>query len=682
MTSIPIWILGYDANCPHTHHGGIMTGQPAQSVATPRPIHDERARPSTLDEQPTWLATYGDIALTAATAVLIALGWLLGRVDVVHGTQQTLFYAAAYVTGGSLAAIESVRALRDRRLEVDLLMVTAAIGAAIIGHWIEGGVLLFLFSLGGALEHYAMGRTHNAIRALMDLRPDDALVLRDGIEQRLPIDLVLRNDVVLVRPGERLPTDGVVIGGASAIDQAAITGESMPVSRTVGDSVFAGTINGHGALQIRVTSLANESMLAKIISIVADAQAERSGAQRFTDRFEGRYAGAVIGASALYALVQVAFGATPTDAFYQSMILLVVASPCALVISTPASTLSALANAARNGVLFKGSAHLEGMGTTRVVVFDKTGTLTQGRPRLTDLVPMHGYSETELLTLTASGEAQSEHPLATAILEAARAQQLPLRASAQLQAIPGRGLQVEVDGELLLIGNDKLLREHGHVLEAAVQDAADRLRDQGRTTMIVARALPTGVDVVGVIGVADAVRPAARDAIAKLKALGVEQTIMLTGDHERAARAIAHETGIDSFQSGLMPDEKLKIVKELVEQYGSVVMVGDGVNDAPALASASIGVAMGAAGTDVALETADVVLMSDDLSKLPYAIGLSRRARRVITQNLAFALTVIAVLVIGTLLDRTTLPMGVVGHEGSTILVVLNGLRLLGNGRS
>ena len=659
-----------------------MTGQPAQSVATPRPIHDERARPSTLDEQPTWLATYGDIALTAATAVLIALGWLLGRVDVVHGTQQTLFYAAAYVTGGSLAAIESVRALRDRRLEVDLLMVTAAIGAAIIGHWIEGGVLLFLFSLGGALEHYAMGRTHNAIRALMDLRPDDALVLRDGIEQRLPIDLVLRNDVVLVRPGERLPTDGVVIGGASAIDQAAITGESMPVSRTVGDSVFAGTINGHGALQIRVTSLANESMLAKIISIVADAQAERSGAQRFTDRFEGRYAGAVIGASALYALVQVAFGATPTDAFYQSMILLVVASPCALVISTPASTLSALANAARNGVLFKGSAHLEGMGTTRVVVFDKTGTLTQGRPRLTDLVPMHGYSETELLTLTASGEAQSEHPLATAILEAARAQQLPLRASAQLQAIPGRGLQVEVDGELLLIGNDKLLREHGHVLEAAVQDAADRLRDQGRTTMIVARALPTGVDVVGVIGVADAVRPAARDAIAKLKALGVEQTIMLTGDHERAARAIAHETGIDSFQSGLMPDEKLKIVKELVEQYGSVVMVGDGVNDAPALASASIGVAMGAAGTDVALETADVVLMSDDLSKLPYAIGLSRRARRVITQNLAFALTVIAVLVIGTLLDRTTLPMGVVGHEGSTILVVLNGLRLLGNGRS
>lgn len=658
-----------------------MTGQPALSVSPSHHTYDESTPTRAHDDQPSRFETYGDIALTAATGVLLLLGWLLGFADILTPPQQTGLYAAAYLTGGSLAAIASVRALRHLRIEVDLLMVTAALGAAIIGHWIEGGVLLFLFSLGGALEHYAMGRTHNAVRALMDLRPDNALVLRDGIEQLLPIERVLRGDTVLVRPGERLPTDGVILSGASAIDQSTITGESMPVTRTIGDGVFAGTINGHGALRVRVTTLAHESMLAKIIAIVADAQATRSQAQRFTDRFEGRYAGGVIGASALYALAQVGLGATPSAAFYQAMILLVVASPCALVISTPASTLSALANAARNGVLFKGSAHLEGIGTTRVVVFDKTGTLTEGRPRLTDLQPVNGYSADDLLTLAASAESQSEHPLATAIVNAARERNLPLRPARDLTSIPGRGLRAEVDGEMILIGNDALLQEHGHQLAPHVSAAADHLRAQGRTTMIVARATGDAIDVVGIIGVADTVRPAARETIAHLKALGVERTIMLTGDHERAARAIAEEIGLDSYQANLLPQEKLAIVEQLVAEYGSVAMVGDGVNDAPALATATVGVAMGAAGTDVALETADVVLMSDDLSKLPYALGLSRRARRVIVQNLTFALTVIAILVTGTLLGRTTLPLGVVGHEGSTILVVLNGLRLLGNGR-
>jgi Cd2+/Zn2+-exporting ATPase len=364
------------------------------------------------------------------------------------------------------------------------------------------------------------------------------------------------------------------------------------------------------------------------------------------------------------------------------MILLVVASPCALVISTPASTLSALANAARNGILFKGAAHLEDMGVARVIAFDKTGTLTIGRPRTTDILPTAGMTENDLLRIVAAAERLSEHPLGDAIVATARERAIDLPEAHAVQAIVGRGLQAEVDGATVFIGNEALFTERGVPVEEAVLTSGNALRDDGKTVMFVGIERAGKITFAGVIGVADTIRPVARDVVSKLHALGVEKTIILTGDNERAARAIARQTGVDEFRSSLLPQQKLDVIEELKKQYGTVVMVGDGVNDAPALATANIGVAMGAAGTDVALETADVVLMADDLSKLPYSIALSRRARTIIRQNLTFALSVIAVLVTGTFLGLTTLPLGVVGHEGSTIIVVLNGLRLLGGAKA
>ncbi len=625
-----------------------------------------------------WIDRYVMAVATALTAVFLLAGWMLGRSDVIGDNVQVALYAAAYATGGSQAAWTALRSLWRRHIDVDLLMVTAAVGAAIIGSWLEGGVLLFLFSLGNTLEHYALGRTHSAIRALMDLRPEDALVVRDGVEQVVHVDELRISDTVVVRPGERIPSDGEIVRGQSEIDQSAITGESMPVAREVGDGVFAGTINGRGVLHLRVTRLANESVLAKIIDIVDRAQAEKSTTQRFTDRFEGLYAGGVIVAAALYALIPTLFfGRDGSDAFYQAMILLVVASPCALVISTPASTLSALANAARNGILFKGAAHLEDLGTANVFAFDKTGTLTEGRPRLVDIVPVGAMNRDDLLALTASIEQHSEHSLATAIVSAAQSRNLPFVPTQDVEAVVGRGIRATVADEMILIGNDRLFAEYGHRIDASVVELLDGFRDDGKSTMIVGRASHGSIDVLGVLAVADTVRPAARDAVQMLRGLGVEQALMLTGDNDRAARAIARQAGISDVRSGLLPAMKLDAIEELKRDHGVVVMVGDGVNDAPALATASIGVAMGGAGTDVALETADVVLMADDLTKLPYAVALSRRTRKIIRQNLTFALAVITILVTGTLFGITTLSLGVIGHEGSTIVVVLNGLRLL-----
>ncbi|HBY47135.1 MAG TPA: heavy metal translocating P-type ATPase [Thermomicrobiales bacterium] len=642
--------------------------------------HDLRPHQHKVEEErPSLLDRYGLAVATVTTLIALLLGWGLGRAGVIGHSGQVAFYVVAYIAGGTFATRTALTSLWNRNIDVDLLMIVAAIGAAIIDHWVEGAILLFLFSLGNTLEHYAMGRTYSAIRALMDLRPDEARVLRDGTESIVPVEELRLDDVVIIKNGERIATDGQVVRGESAVDQSAITGESMPVVRRAGDGVFAGTINGHGVLHVQVTRLASESTLAKIIQIVETAQAEKSATQRFTDRFEGLYAGGVILAAALYAIIPaLATDRTLNETFYQAMILLVVASPCALVISTPASTLSALANAARQGILFKGAAHLEDIGVARVVAFDKTGTLTVGRPRMTDLRPASGVAPEELLRLTAAVERLSEHPLGAAVVEAALERRLPVPEAHDGTSIIGRGIEAVVDGDMVLAGNDALFVDRGFAIPAALIDEANELRDNGKSTMFVGIQHADGVRFLGVIGVADTVRPVAREVIEQLKALGVEKTIILTGDNERAARAIARQTGVDEFHSQLMPQEKLDIIEELKRQYGTVIMVGDGVNDAPALATASIGIAMGAAGTDVALETADVVLMADDLTRLPYAVELSRRTRRIIRQNLTFALGVIVVLVTGTLLGITTLPLGVIGHEGSTIIVVSNGLRLLG----
>jgi Zn2+/Cd2+-exporting ATPase len=587
----------------------------------------------------------------------------------------TAFFALAYIAGGTFATITALRDLfLEHTVSVDFLMITAAVGAAIVGHWEEGAILLGLFSTSNALEHHALGRTQRAVRALMELSPEVATVLRDGQERVVPIEELRLGEIVLVRPGERVAVDGCVLAGETAIDQSAITGESLPVAKRVGDTCFAGTINSHGAIQVRVDRLHQESTLARIVQFVEQAQAEKSATQRFTDRFEGWYAVGVIAFSTLVGVIPpLVFGQDWESSIYRAITLLVVASPCALVISTPASTLSGLANAARNGILFKGSASLEDIGEARAIAFDKTGTLTYGRPALTDTIAFgNGWSEEQMLRLAASAERLSEHHTALAIVHGAEQQGLSLSEAVAFRALPGKGIAAAVDGEDVLVGNDLLFAEFGVAMPAEVVAEANRRRDAGKTAVFVGDRQA----VRGLIGVADTVRPSAKAVVAELKAQGVPRIVMLTGDNQRVADAIGAELGIGAVYADLLPEEKLRIIEDL-KATGPVTMVGDGVNDAPALATASIGVAMGGAGTDVALETADVVLMADDLTKLPYAIDLSRRTRRTIRQNLGFSLAVIGTLVVATLTYGIPLPLGVVGHEGSTVIVVLNGLRLL-----
>jgi len=612
--------------------------------------------------------------LTALSLACLALGWLTGWLELPLAIQLSL-YAVSYATGGWFGAIEGLQALRERTLDVNVLMVIAALGAAAIGEWPEGAILLFLFSLSGTLEEFAMGRTQQAIRALMQLRPDTALVRRDGWEMLVPVEQLRRGDIVLVKPGERIPSDGIVVAGESAVDQSPITGESIPVTRRSGDPVYAGTVNQQGALEIQVTRLANETTLAKIIKLVAEAQSERAPTQRLIDTFGDRYALSVIAGSLLLMVVPMLLLDWPfRESFYRAMTLLVVASPCALVISTPASILSAIANAARHGILFKGGAHLENLSNVRVIVFDKTGTLTTGKPEVTDVLPLDGgCTPDELLRLAASVEQRSEHPLAAAVVRAAWERGLRLDEVSEVKAVPGLGVHARVNGDSVSIGNERLFAQQGEKVAADLADQLARLEMAGKTTMIISNG-----HVQGIIAVADQVRPSARQVIARLKRLGIDKIVILTGDNLQVAKAIAAQLGIDEVHAELLPEDKVRIVKELAARHGKVAVVGDGVNDAPALATATVGIAMGAAGTDVALETADVVLMADDLSRLPHALALSRQARRIIRPNRGFAGLVILTLIASTLLGHLLLPVGVVGHEGSTLVVVSNGLRLLG----
>ncbi len=584
-------------------------------------------------------------------------------------------YAVSYLFGGSIAVYETIKGLRHRQVGIDLLMVTAAIGAASIGAWAEGAVLLGLFSASNALEYHALGRTRSAVRALMDLSPQEATVLRPGTgvgEATVPLEALTLQDVLLVRPGERFATDGIVETGETSADQSAITGESMPVMKRRGDQVFAGTINGQGAVQVQIIRLPHESTLANIIDLVESAQAAKSRAQRVADAFEGRYAIGVITFAALVALVPILFGHDPGPAIYRAMTVLVVASPCALVISTPASTLSALANAARRGILFKGSNHLEDTGGISIVAFDKTGTLTEGQPRVTDIVSFGMWSDEEVLRRAASVERLSEHPLAEAIVREAHERRVAVDSATDFKAVVGKGVRATVDGEELAIGNEPIFADFGVATPSEVTATASRLRGAGKTVVLIG----DRAGVRGLIAIADVVRPQALEVIQELKRIGISRTVMLTGDNRLVGEAIAAPLGIDEVRADLLPEEKLTAIRSLMEE-GKVAMVGDGVNDAPALATATVGIAMGAAGSDVALETADVVLMADRLEAIPYAIQLSRRTRRIIRQNLAFSIGVIVVLVSLALTVGIPLPVGVIGHEGSTILVVLNGMRLL-----
>ncbi len=624
-----------------------------------------------------WDQNRVEIVLTVLTAALILIGWVGAALGLPIAVATALFIMA-YLTGGWFGVQAGLEDLRRRIVNVDLLMVLAALGAGAIGQWREGAILLFLFSLSNTLQAYAMDRSRQAIKALMQLRPDEALVRRGQTEVRIRVERLVAGDRVIVKPGERIPVDGAVAVGESAIDQSTITGESMPVDVTVGSPVYAGTLNTRGALEIDVTRLAHESTLARIIELVENAQGEKARTQRFLDDFEQKYALGVIAATLLAILVPLLLGHPFAPTFYRAMTLLVVASPCALVISTPASILSAIANAARHGILFKGGVHLENMAAVRAVAFDKTGTLTRGKPAVTDVIPTAGHGADELLALAAGLEARSEHPLARAIVAEARQRGLSFAPASSFSAVTGRGGRATLGANTYLIGNRELFaacHECGPALPPDIEDRMTALEVAGKTAMLIGD--ETNGEILGILAVADQVRAESRVTVERLRRLGVQHIIMLTGDNERVAGAIAAQTGVDAFSAGLLPEDKVRVVQDLGRRYGSVAMVGDGVNDAPALAAANVGIAMGAAGSDVALETADVVLMSDDLTKIPYVKSLSQRAQRVVWQNLAFAMLVIATLVISNLVVGVPLPLGVVGHEGSTLVVVANGLRLL-----
>ncbi len=583
-------------------------------------------------------------------------------------------YGLAYLAGGAFGLLDGLKTLAKRQVDIDLLMILAALGAAAIGRPAEGVTLLFLFSLSGALEGYAMDRSRKAISKLLDLRPPTARVRRGAEWLDVAVEELRLADRVQVRPGERFPIDGRILNGESHVDQAAITGESLPVYRTTGDNVFAGTVNGNGSLEVEVTHLAQDTTLARIVKMVEEAQGRKAKTQRRLDVFEQYYSAFIIGATVLLvAIPTLILGHEFHPTFYRAMTWMVVASPCALVISTPASILSAIANGARRGVLFKGGAHLEAVATIKVIAFDKTGTLTTGQPGLTHVQTCCELSEAELLRLAAAAERRSEHHLARAVVERAEADGLKIPEAEDFEALPGLGVAARVEGRALLIGNPRLFRERGLTPPPEMQATLETLQAEGRTVMLVYG----GDNWLGLLAVEDTLRPEAVATVEALHRRGIK-LVMLTGDNERVAGHMARLAGVDEFHADLMPEDKVRLLEDLRKKYGPIAMVGDGVNDAPALAAADVGIAMGGAGTDVALETADVVLMADNLMHLNHTLGLAKRAQQVVWQNLAFSMAVILVLMITTFAIDLPLPLGVVGHEGSTVIVVLNGLRLLG----
>lgn len=623
-----------------------------------------------------WYKENREIVFSLTAGLLVLLGWLGETFFGLPVIAATVLYIAAYIFGGWDISQHAWHAIKEKHFDTDLLMVMAALGAAALGEFAEGALLLFLFSLGHALEERALDRARAAVRALADLAPKTAFVRRDGKEQEVPVDSLKLDDVVIVRPGVRVPVDGVILTGNSGIDQSSVTGESLPVDKVPGDQVFASTVNGEGALEVKVTRLAKDSTLARVMKMVEEAQSQKSPTQQTVEKFERVFVPAVLVVTALIIIVPPLFGFPFRESFLRAMTLLVAASPCALALGTPASILAGVAQAARNGVLIKGGVHLENLGRLKAIAFDKTGTVTHGKPEVTDIVvyPASGWKEADLLSIAAGAESRSAHPLAQAVVRAAQTQGLPVSAMDEVESLTGRGLRAVSNGKTIWIGNQKLMDEAGVSLSPESINQAQALQGAGKSLMwVAADKLP-----VGLIALADTLRAEAAPAMKALKQTGVAHTIMLTGDNARSASAMAKEIGLTEFRADLMPEDKLTIIRELVKEYGQVAMIGDGVNDAPALANATVGIAMGGAGTDVALETADVALMGDDLSKLSFAVGLGRATRNIIMQNLFISLGVIAFLVVTSLTGIVSIGIAIIFHEGSTLVVVANALRLLG----
>ncbi|MFC9130782.1 heavy metal translocating P-type ATPase [Streptomyces sp. NPDC057099] len=639
------------------------------STLTPRPVQEsEPARPGTVPRRRTRVLALPEARWAAAATACFLLALPLQLTGAPAWAWGPL-YAVAYATGGWEPGWEGMKALKDRTLDVDLLMVVAALGAAAIGQVMDGALLIVIFATSGALEALATARTADSVRGLLDLAPATATRLApDGGEQVVPVEELTVGDTVLVRPGERVGADGRVLDGASEVDQATITGEPLPVPKEPGDEVFAGTLNGTGALRARVERDASDSVIARIVRMVQEASETKAPTQLFIEKVEQRYSLGMVAATLAVFLVPLAFGEPLTDALLRAMTFMIVASPCAVVLATMPPLLSAIANAGRHGVLVKSAVVMERIGQVDAVALDKTGTLTEGSPRVTDVRPLpgSGLDEGELLTLAAAAERPSEHPLARAVVDAARERGLDLPEAEDFTSAPGVGVTAVVEGHAVAVGAPARLTDDTF-------ERVAELEESGRTAvLVVIDGAPAGL-----LGIADRPRPDAAATVAALTTLTGTAPTLLTGDNPRAAARLAAETGIDDVRAGLLPQDKLAAVQEMESAGRKVLVVGDGVNDAPALAAAHTGIAMGRAGSDLALETADAVIVRDELAAVPTTVALSRRARRLVVQNLVIAGVFIAGLVVWDLAGDLPLPLGVAGHEGSTVLVGLNGLRLL-----
>ncbi|WP_394184454.1 heavy metal translocating P-type ATPase [Metabacillus halosaccharovorans] len=604
------------------------------------------------------------------SGILIGIGWYLNS----QGNEKVAIplFILAFVIGGFAKAKEGIEeTIAERTLNVELLMIFAAIGSAIIGYWAEGAILIFIFALSGALETYTMNKSQREISALMSLQPEEALLITNGKERRVHVSTLTIGDTILVKPGERIATDGYILSGKTSIDQSAITGESMPVEKELNDEVYAGTVNGNGSITVSVTKKSTETMFQKILDLVQSAQSEKSPSQQFIEKFEGTYVKAVLMMVALMmVLPHYLLGWSWNETIYRALVLMVVASPCALVASIMPATLSAISNGARKGLLFKGGMHLERLSKTNVVVFDKTGTLTKGEPEVTDILTLDVVDLQEFYEAVLSIENQSNHPLAKAIVAKIN-QDFPTEVAkmTSVDEKSGFGVKADIHGVQWKIGKaDFVGRDAADTFHRGINTT---LTKDGKTIVYVQRE----DEIIGIIALKDVVRDEAKATIRKLQNNGIK-AVMLTGDSVETAEAISKELNIDIFKGECLPEDKVTEIKLLKEKYGNVTMIGDGINDAPALATADVGIAMGE-GTDVALETADIVLMKNELSKLTSAFTLSKQMNRIVKQNIVFSMSIITLLICSNFFQVLDLPLGVIGHEGSTILVILNGLRLL-----
>ena len=614
------------------------------------------------------LKTNTQLSLALLCGIFIIVAWAaeLFRFD----TFSIALYIFAYISGGFFKAKEGfLEAVEKKDLNVDILMMLAAAGAAAIGYWGEGAMLIFIFSISGALETYTFDKSRKEISALMDLQPETALRIVGEKEEVVPVEQLATGDIILVKPGERIPADGEITQGETNVEESVMTGESIPNEKTIGDEVFASTVNLRGSIHVKITKPSDQTLFARIVRLVQNAQSQKSPSQLLIERFEGPYVKTVISLSVLVMLSgYFVFNWGLSTSVFRGLVMLVVASPCALVASITPATLSAISNGAKSGMLFKGGVQLERLAGLKSIAFDKTGTLTKGKPQVTDIYTKDGITKEDMLEITASIESHSTHPLADAIINHSKQMGIAIKSPSSIENVVGFGVSGSYNGKTYKIGKAEFAAQNQSDF---FEQNAKTLQEQGKT--IVYTSDENGI--IGLIALKDTIRPEAITAIADLKAMGIE-SVMITGDNEKTAKSISTESGLASYYASCLPEQKVDVVKDLKQKYTVVAMVGDGINDAPALATADIGIAMGE-GTDVALETADVVLMKNNLTSLSKAVDLSKRLKRITRQNIAFAISVIAVFSIANFVTTVPIPLAVIAHEGSTILVILNGLRLL-----